>query len=128
MKVNDRLSYEVNDDGSFSIEYEYENGKKVVIPKATAKHDIADDSTTTFTVSGREYYFEENGKETISVQEAIIEDLIRWGVEPDAAFCIATGCKYVQRAGKKAGESAESDIEKASTYFYRALCGNWPAK
>lgn len=128
MKVNDRLSYEVNDDGSFSLEYDNGYGEKIVIPKATAKYDVVDDSTVGVTVSGREYYFEENGKETISVQEAVIEDLIGWGVEPDAAFCIATGCKYIQRAGKKSGESAESDIEKAGTYFYRALCGEWPDK
>lgn len=39
----------------------------------------------------------------------------------DLDFCLGNVIKYVARAGKKAGESRDSDLHKAMTYLRIAL-------
>lgn len=76
------------------------------------------------TCNNREYYGGE--VEAINVQEILHSELLRMGMIPEAAFDIATGTKYLRRAGKKSGEDFETDIHKAATYFFRGANGEWP--
>lgn len=43
--------------------------------------------------------------------------IARWG----AGFCVGNALKYIQRAGKKAGESEVTDLKKAVWYLRRRI-------
>lgn len=75
------------------------------------------------TREGREYY--DGGLETIEKQERFIELLVERGVPIRRAFDLATGAKYIDRAGDKPGESIEHDLGKAADYTVKGLCGQW---
>lgn len=57
----------------------------------------------------------DNPYETIKVLEAWFTP------EQYAGFCVGNALKYLSRAGKKAGESRETDLKKAQWYLNRFL-------
>ena len=61
-------------------------------------------------VNSPEHYKTETGKE---VWELMIE---RYGLTAFLSFCELNAFKYRMRAGKKPGNSAETDLQKAQWY------------
>ena len=50
-------------------------------------------------------------------KECIVEMEEKYGLNNTANFCLFNAYKYLYRAGEKAENSAEQDIEKARWYF-----------
>ena len=65
-------------------------------------------------------YYDDANISTIDVIKAVVEGLSGF----DAAL-LATIIKYVRRAGKKPGESPESDLTKANDYAHMLVTGTW---
>lgn len=71
-------------------------------------------------------HYAEKRIEPIDVQEQIMEVLVN--IPPVQRHLIAHSVKYLMRAGSKAGEPWEKDIQKAFNYLHRALTGEWVKK
>ena len=65
-------------------------------------------------------HYTSGGMETIDKIESVVD-----GLDGIDAYLLGNVVKYVDRAGMKAGTSAQTDLEKANNYAHRLSTGEW---
>ncbi len=65
-------------------------------------------------------HYTSGSTETIDKIESVVD-----GLDGIDAYLLGNVIKYVDRAGRKAGASAQTDLDKANNYAHRLSTGEW---